>query len=260
MQRASNRAFTLIELLVVIAIIAILAAILFPVFAQARESARATGCLSNVKQHATAWLMYAQDYDEVFPLSRSVAAGAPGWESAQGCDCDANCQLNITWMSETMPYVKNYDMFRCPSNQANANTTEDRDKRIRQSYGSNGVVMWGWAPLRQASVNRPAETIMVIETTWACADLGDWVARVDNPPACQWGQGFFTHRGRGGLVNWAFFDGHAKAVKLPAAFARQGIRGEGYSLIGRQDDGVNGGQTIENDRNQGNNICDFYRN
>ncbi len=73
MLRNRRRAFTLIELLVVIAIIAILAAILFPVFAQAREKARQTSCLSNHKQYALATLMYVQDYDETFPFSAYLA-------------------------------------------------------------------------------------------------------------------------------------------------------------------------------------------
>jgi prepilin-type N-terminal cleavage/methylation domain-containing protein len=69
--------FTLIELLVVIAIIAILAAILFPVFAQAREKARATSCLSNLKQLALGWLMYSQDYDEAYPMSAQLDQSDP---------------------------------------------------------------------------------------------------------------------------------------------------------------------------------------
>src|SRR5436305_5829833 len=72
--RKQNRAFTLIELLVVIAIIAILAAILFPVFAQAREKARSISCLSNTKQLGLAVMMYVQDYDETFPLAFSAAS------------------------------------------------------------------------------------------------------------------------------------------------------------------------------------------
>src|SRR3989440_9391240 len=82
--------FTLIELLVVIAIIAILAAILFPVFAQAREAARKATCLSNEKQLSLGWLMYAQDYDETFPMSAQL-------DPRGG---------QIFWMSMIDPYVK----------------------------------------------------------------------------------------------------------------------------------------------------------
>ena len=74
--------FTLIELLVVIAIIAILAAILFPVFAKARENARRTACLSNVKQMGMDWMMYVQDYDEQFPPSNTTAGTSPQWVPA----------------------------------------------------------------------------------------------------------------------------------------------------------------------------------
>src|SRR6185503_1415129 len=88
--RARRRGFTLIELLVVIAIIAILAAILFPVFAQAREKARQTSCVSNIKQSTLACLMYSQDYDESLPLSAYNAANQP----------------LTTWYDLVEPYVK----------------------------------------------------------------------------------------------------------------------------------------------------------
>jgi len=265
-----KRAFTLIELLVVIAIIAILAAILFPVFAQARESARLTTCLSNMKQHGLAWGMYSQDYDEVFPLSRvvyGVKDGDPDPGSAFHCDCDQNCDKNITWMELTQPYIKSYDMYRCPSNPNNTIQTEDKDKKFKRSYGTNGVVMWGWRPLREASLNRPSETVELIETTWECADLGDWVARKVTPPACGWGQGFNTHRGKNGLCNWAFFDGHAKTYKLDGVFKTQGDNVDtGYNLIGRQGDGNHCGDTNENCsgtesliQDSGGNTCDFYK-
>lgn len=259
MKVARRSAFTLIELLVVIAIIAILAAILFPVFAQARESARMSSCLSNMKQLGLSWNMYAQDYDEVYPLSRSV--GYP--DNSRG-DCGVwpeqvmdTGTKKLTWKDETQPYIKNKQIYRCPSNPNNDVQAEGTDREMKISYGTNGVVMWGWAPLRMATLNRPAETVMLLESTWSCADLGDWVARIDNPPACQWGQGFNLHRGTKGIMNWAFFDGHSKAMKLPAVFARIGPIGQSYSMIGREENG--GTENVEMTRNQGPNICDFYK-
>ena len=94
--RAAARAFTLIELLVVIAIIAILAAILFPVFAQAREKARQTSCLSNLKQLGLAYVMYRTDYDGVNPIT--IMSGPSG-----------------SWLNASQPYIKNRGIYRCPS-------------------------------------------------------------------------------------------------------------------------------------------------
>ncbi len=99
----NRKGFTLIELLVVIAIIAILAAILFPVFAQARESARQTQCTNNQKQIATSVLMYVQDYDETFPMSAYFGRNNAG-------------QLALVAVYDVLaPYIKNVDIFVCPS-------------------------------------------------------------------------------------------------------------------------------------------------
>src|SRR5262245_2130789 len=101
MQRDRKPGFTLIELLVVIAIIAILAAILFPVFAQAREKARMTTCVSNMRQIGTGLSMYAQDYDESFPFIRfHTNNDARDW----------------VWKQAIAPYVKNKQVYACPSN------------------------------------------------------------------------------------------------------------------------------------------------
>jgi prepilin-type N-terminal cleavage/methylation domain-containing protein len=113
-----NRGFTLIELLVVIAIIAILAAILFPVFARAREAARKATCLSNVKQIALAAIMYAQDYDEVLPAC--VASDTEGTGHAVD-PADQNQPHSFDaidmWQlpDVLLPYVKSIDLFDCPT-------------------------------------------------------------------------------------------------------------------------------------------------
>jgi len=110
MQKSIKRGFTLIELLVVIAIIAILAAILFPVFARARENARRTSCQSNIKQIALGIFMYAQDYDEKLPNNR------------------VNGKDNVTssnpygWADAMQPYLKSTQIFQCPSESTGPNS------------------------------------------------------------------------------------------------------------------------------------------
>ena len=104
LMNSQKRGFTLIELLVVIAIIAILAAILFPVFSRAREQARKTACLSNMKQLGTALMMYAQDWDETLPFWRTACHNDPNYPPG-----------GLLWTEQLYPYIKNWEVFQCPS-------------------------------------------------------------------------------------------------------------------------------------------------
>ncbi|MEN6303841.1 MAG: DUF1559 domain-containing protein [Armatimonadia bacterium] len=106
-----RRGFTLIELLVVIAIIAILAAILFPVFAKAREKARQSSCLSNLKQLTLACVSYAQDYDEQLPWEELDTNGSGAFDSG-----------DTTWRSMVYPYTRNAQIFFCPSDRSPSGT------------------------------------------------------------------------------------------------------------------------------------------
>jgi prepilin-type N-terminal cleavage/methylation domain-containing protein/prepilin-type processing-associated H-X9-DG protein len=135
--------FTLIELLVVIAIIAILAAILFPVFAQAREKARQTTCLSNSKQMSVAIMQYTQDYDERLPWAQQGNGGA--------------------WNLLIYPYVKNDAVYRCPSDGNPLSPAGTGGKRI--SYLPNYAVLSAntFAPLPMAVFDRPADIIALTE-------------------------------------------------------------------------------------------------
>jgi prepilin-type N-terminal cleavage/methylation domain-containing protein/prepilin-type processing-associated H-X9-DG protein len=172
--RAPGRAaFTLIELLVVIAIIAILAAILFPVFAQAREKARQASCLSNMKQLGISFRMYAQDYDETLPVNRSCVGG-----TAAGYQTCAEGLVTTGWVDMLMPYIKNTGILKCPSDGTSvinpqplgyvlSATPAKRTNRNRTSYAKNNNL--GNVPppfgyiVADAQVQFPAATIMFFE-------------------------------------------------------------------------------------------------
>jgi len=154
--RQTSSGFTLIELLVVIAIIAILAAILFPVFAQAREKARQTSCLSNMKQLALGCAMYLQDYD-----GRTASAGGDCYGSWPGCDVNNNPLPSMQWQWTIYPYVKNWSIYQCPS--------DPRDPaNIPVSYVFNN---WGLGKrtgngiggINEALTDKPAETVELVE-------------------------------------------------------------------------------------------------
>ena len=165
MVRPFRSAFTLIELLVVIAIIAILAAILFPVFAQAREKARQTACLSNTKQVGTALMVYAQDYDETFP----GAGYAYDWRFS------INDLRNPKWMDVLQPYVKNDAVFNCPSdsgrkfvslstnpNRGTGTNPPGGSYLLNNSYNGGGSLA-GPAGQPMAVIGSPADTIFSVE-------------------------------------------------------------------------------------------------
>jgi prepilin-type N-terminal cleavage/methylation domain-containing protein/prepilin-type processing-associated H-X9-DG protein len=247
--RKVRRGFTLIELLVVIAIIAILAAILFPVFAQAREKARGASCLSNLKQMGVAWMMYAQDYDEQYTVS------APGGDANWG-DCPSMKDRSHFggWVGNLLvPYAKNVNIFTCPSNPKlstvnygngcagpnNNNAALAQTKwgipYIYASYGYNYISLENQS---MASVNRPAELIAIYDAIspwtdcgyadgasgcgiWAQRDIPAFFKKMGIPlakgmqdPAKNWVGGVVNEVApHNNTVNYMFADGHAKASR-----------------------------------------------
>jgi prepilin-type N-terminal cleavage/methylation domain-containing protein len=209
--RRAARGFTLIELLVVIAIIAILAAILFPVFAQAREAARRSSCQSNNKQFGLAFNMYMQDYDETYPPERTTSATS--WSNI----CNNQAQGNFySWKTLLQPYIKNYALEMCPSNSNNSQKDESNDPNNRISYAVNGALfpsnlLGGGGTFNDAMLVQPASTMFVLETAYGCSDLGYW--SFWGLPCVVWGN-FHNNK-----QTWLFGDGHVKSLKLNQTWA-----------------------------------------
>ncbi len=134
-----SKGFTLIELLVVIAIIAILAAILFPVFAKAREKARQTSCLSNVRQMMTGYLSYAQDYDECLPATPTWCNGGVTSPGSPPGYWDNQAARKAVFVL-IQPYMKNWQLFNCPS----AVSLGDRGSGCACGVGTH--IDQGWVP------------------------------------------------------------------------------------------------------------------
>ena len=191
-RRLRAGAFTLIELLVVIAIIAILAAILFPVFAQAREKARQTSCLSNMKQISLGVHMYTQDYDETLPTLEH--GGHQGW------------------IDQIHPYTKNHDIRRCPSDSRFSAAGR------RTSYAVNNSM----DGISMATVTAPASTIYAAEqadlrtsdhyhpASWGGADNFAW--NNGKPTELAW-------RRHSEGANYSYLDSHARWNRFESTFS-----------------------------------------
>jgi prepilin-type N-terminal cleavage/methylation domain-containing protein len=227
LHRRRDRAFTLIELLVVIAIIAILAAILFPVFARAREAARKTACISNLKQLGTAAQMYQTDYDGAFPDSR-ITGQFPLDGQYKGAThiCVyahrryANDGNNLGGIGLAYnPYIKNIGIFRCPSDPGNrgwaeacgvpqttgtqADSPGAKFSSYYQRHAHDAYAQISKNSLIDAAVQRPAQLAFFIEEAWHGGHqrpyLWDGTQAGDNTR----------------FVNAVFYDGHARRLGVP---------------------------------------------
>lgn len=206
----SKKGFTLIELLVVIAIIAILAAILFPVFARAREAARKTSCTNNLKQIATSAAMYSQDYDERVVPSY-LAAPQNGYN-------------DIRWMGLLLPYTKNHQIYVCPSTALDREPNPLNPRVTAYAHQHNNL---GWnGSVSLAQVQKPAETIFFHDV----GEFPSWAAFNQDPDRedfrlSGWGKDYSRRYDQqahdattvanrhSGMCNIAFLDGHVKSMK-----------------------------------------------
>ncbi|MFO7945480.1 MAG: DUF1559 domain-containing protein [Armatimonadota bacterium] len=209
--------FTLIELLVVIAIIAILAAILFPVFARAREKARQTSCLSNVKQLSLGVQMYLQDFDETLPFAHLYTTGTPDHNEFSGLSRNF-----LYWMDLIKPYVKNKQFYNCPST---SNQWCSYGYNIQCGYYNNdgpgashpertGPMYRG---VNMSEFNKPAEFVLMADSTAHSSYYEVWNGIWTNPDNAYYDTMWPATHNDG--VNVGFVDGHAKWLTRNAFMA-----------------------------------------
>lgn len=210
---SSRRAFTLIELLVVIAIIAILAAILFPVFAQAKEAAKKAVCVSNVKQMGLASVMYGGDYDDVVhPILTIRIVTSPAFalvSTAWYGTYDSGTKIFSGGLLE--PYMKNNQIINCPSATGLKALNEGTPPL---AYALNANIFGLSTPVSYTDMSAPAETIYMSDAGFLNSGVLSATATL-NPPFKSTSMPPGTHaRHAADTANVGWMDGHAKSTKV----------------------------------------------
>jgi prepilin-type N-terminal cleavage/methylation domain-containing protein/prepilin-type processing-associated H-X9-DG protein len=201
--RTRKTAFTLIELLVVISIIALLAAILFPVFARARENARRASCQSNLKQLGLGFAQYTQDYDERYPpgLNTAVPMGTTG--------------SFATWDFVLQPYLKSTQILVCPSDSTSTaidmSGAPGYSTSARRSYRMAMYVM----QKSLATVYAPSLTLLLLDARNTGANSAQWHYGYEAVSTGQINHGGTNQVRHLGTVNFLYADGHVKALAVP---------------------------------------------
>jgi len=268
-QKSRQRhAFTLIELLVVIAIIALLAAILFPVFARARENARKATCQSNLKQIGIGFAMYSQDFDEHYGMGTRTLTDPP----SNACFPQTGHFGFQSWMDDIYPYIKSYQLFMCPSGPPSINggatAYAGQSDLTKYGYGANGLVLpqiyasgvfnnqaactgfidAAHSPIALSAINNPSGTMMIGERgTWGLPDLTcpnpnfavgyDPAAATFQPGGADYSPvnyiatyGSSPDYRHNGFGNFLFSDGHVKSFSMTQMGQLTNPASRGYAM------------------------------